>query len=72
MQTLLILLTAGAALTLILLVSLLPRESQRFFQDSSSIGKSGYWDTDLVMKLSVLLASLALFALLIYFMIQAL
>ena len=42
MQTILITLTIVAALVLILLVSLLPRESQQFYRDTNtSIGKSG-------------------------------
>ena len=72
MQTILITLTIVAALVLILLVSLLPRESQKFFRDSTtSIGKSGYWETHFVKKILVLLASLALIVLMIFFMIQS-
>ena len=71
MQTILITLTIVAALVLILLVGLLPRESQKFFRDSTtSIGKSGYWETHLAKKILVLLASLALIVLMIFFMIQ--
>ena len=73
MQTILITLTIVAALVLILLVSLLPRESQKFFRDSTtSIGKSGYWETHFAKKILVLLASLALVVLMIFFMIQSL
>ena len=73
MQTILITLTIVAALVLILLVSLLPRESQKFFRDSTtSIGKSGYWETHFAKKILVLLASLALIVLMIFFMVQSL
>lgn len=73
MQTVLITLTILAALILILLVTLLPRESQKFFRDSTtSIGKSGYWETHLIKKIILLLASLALIVLMIVFMIQSL
>ena len=72
MQTILITLTIVAALVLILLVGLLPRESQKFFRDSTtSIGKSGYWETHFAKKILVLLASLALIVLMIFFMIQS-
>ena len=73
MQTILITLTIVAALVLILLVSLLPRESQQFYRDTNtSIGKSGYWETHFAKKILVLLASLALIMLMIFFMIQSL
>ncbi|MDQ8692753.1 accessory secretory protein Asp5 [Streptococcus sp. IsoGale022] len=73
MQTILITLTIVAALVLILLVGLLPRESQKFFRDSTtSIGKSGYWETHFAKKILVLLASLALIVLMIFFMVQSL
>ena len=71
MQTILITLTIVAAFVLILLVSLLPRESQQFYRDTNTlIGKSGYWETHLAKKILVLLASLALIVLMIFFMIQ--
>ncbi len=72
MQTLLITFTILAAMVLILLVSLLPRESQQFYRDTNtSIGKSGYWETHFAKKILVLLASLALIVLMIFFMIQS-
>ena len=56
MQTILITLTIVAALVLILLVSLLPRENQQFYRETNtSIGKSGYWETHLAKKILVLL-----------------
>ena len=72
MQTLLITFTILAAMVLILLVSLLPRESQQFYRDTNtSIGKSGYWETHFAKKILVLLASLAPIVLMIFFMIQS-
>ena len=72
MQTILIILTIVAAFVLILLVGLLPRESQQFYRDTNtSIGKSGYWETHFAKKILVLLASLALIVLMIIFMIQS-
>lgn len=72
MQTLLITFTILAAMVLILLVSLLPRESQQFYRDTNtSIGKSGYWETHFAKKILVLLASLAVIVLMIFFMIQS-
>ena len=73
MQTILITLTIVVALVLILLVGLLPRESQQFYRDTNtSIGNSGYWETHFAKKILVLLASLALIVLMIFFMIQSL
>ena len=72
MQTILITLTIVATFVLILLVSLLPRESQQFYRETNtSIGKSGYWETHLAKKILVLLASLSLIVLMIFFIIQS-
>ena len=72
MQTILITLTIVVALVLILLVSLLTRVSQQFYRDTNtSIGKSGYWETHFAKKILVLLASLSLIVLMIFFMIQS-
>ncbi|MDO4666272.1 MAG: accessory secretory protein Asp5 [Streptococcus sp.] len=67
MKMLLILL---AAITIIILVILLPRETQRFSTDSTSnIGKSGYWQSNKILKIVTLIASILLFLLLILFKI---
>lgn len=72
MQTILITFTIVVALILILLVSLLPRENQQFYRETNtSIGKSGYWETHLAKKILVLLASLSLIVLMIFFIIQS-
>ena len=72
MQTILITFTIVVALILILLVSLLPRENQQFYRETNtSIGKSDYWETHLAKKILVLLASLSLIVLMIFFMIQS-
>lgn len=72
MQTILITFTIVVALILILLVSLLPRVNQQFYRETNtSIGKSGYWETHLAKKILVLLASLSLIVLMIFFMIQS-
>ena len=73
MPKILIILTILLALILIALVISLPRENQQFYRDTNtSIGKSGYWETHLSKKILVLLASLALIVLMIFFMIQSL
>ena len=70
MNTVLIILALILALAVIGLVILLPRESQRFYTDTtSSIGKSGYWESQTLVKVSLLITSLALFALLLIFMV---
>ena len=47
MQKLLLILTILLALILITLVISLPRENQQFFSETrSTIGKSGYWETN--------------------------
>ena len=72
MQTILITFTMVVALILILLVSLLPRENHQFYRETNtSIGKSGYWETHLAKKILVLLASLSLIVLMIFFIIQS-
>lgn len=70
MQNFFIILAIVLAGLLILLVSLLPRENQQFYHDSSSsVGKSGYWDRQRLTKILVLVCSLLLFVLLLAFMI---
>ena len=51
MQKLLLILTILLALILITLVISLPRENQQFFSETrSTIGKSGYWETNFFKK----------------------
>ena len=71
MQTILITFTIVVALILILLVSLLPRENQQFFSETrSTIGKSGYWETNFFKKIILLIVSILLFLILLFNMIQ--
>ena len=53
------------AVALIVLVLIQPRQSQLF---SSNIGKPGYWQNNRLVKIVTLLISLALFVLLLVFM----
>ena len=71
MQKLLLLLTILRALILITLVISLPRENQQFFSETrSTIGKSGYWETNFFKKIILLIVSILLFLTLIFYMIQ--
>nr|WP_045591634.1 preprotein translocase subunit SecG [Streptococcus oralis] len=58
------------AVALIVLVLIQPRQSQLFSMDATSnIGKPGYWQNNRLVKIITLLLSLALFVLLLVFMI---
>ena len=71
MQKLLLILTILLALILITLVISLPRENQQFFSDTrSTIGKSGYWETNFFKKIILLIVSILLFLTLIFYIIQ--
>lgn len=57
------------AVALIFLVLIQPRQSQLFSMDTTSnIGKPGYWQNNRLVKMVTLLISLALFVLLLVFM----
>ena len=69
MTELLILLTIILALSLIILVTIQPRQIQIFSTDATSnIGKPSYWQSNTLVKVLTLLVSLALFVMLILFM----
>lgn len=71
MQKLLLILTILLALILITLVISLPRENQQFFSETrSTIGKSGYWETNFFKKIILLILSILLFLTLIFYIIQ--
>lgn len=71
MQKLLLILTILLALILITLVISLPRENQQFFSETrSTIGKSGYWETNFFKKIILLIVSIPLFLTLIFYIIQ--
>lgn len=58
------------AIALIVLVLIQPRQSQLFSMDATSnIGKPSYWQNNRLVKILTLLFSLALFVLLLVFMI---
>lgn len=58
------------AIALIVLVLIQPRQSQLFSMDATSnIGKPGYWQNKRLVKMVTLLISLALFVLLLVFML---
>ena len=70
MTELLIILTIILAISLILLVTIQPRQTQIFSMDATSnIGKPSYWQSNTLVKVLTLLVSLALFVLLILFMV---
>ncbi|MBP2622974.1 accessory Sec system protein Asp5 [Streptococcus oricebi] len=70
MQELMIITSILLALTLIILVSVQPRESQRFFRDlTDQIGKPGYWQSQRGLKATTLLVSLSLLGLLLILML---
>ena len=71
MQKLLLILTILLALILITLVISLPRENQQFFSETrSTIGKSGYWETNFFKKIILLIVSILLFLTLIFYIIH--
>ena len=70
MTELLIILTIVLAISLIILVTIQPRQTQIFSTDATSnIGKPSYWQSNTLVKVLTLLVSLALFVLLILFMV---
>jgi len=70
MTELLIILTIILAISLIILVTIQPRQTQIFSTDATSnIGKPSYWQSNTLVKVLTLLVSLALFVLLILFMV---
>lgn len=70
MTELLILLTIILALSLIILVTIQPRQTQIFSTDATSnIGKPSYWQSNTLVKVLTLLVSLSLFVLLLLFMV---
>ena len=70
MTELLIFLTIILALSLIILVTIQPRQTQIFSMDATSnIGKPSYWQSNTLGKVLTLLVSLALFVMLILFMV---
>ena len=69
MTELLIIVTIMLALSLIILVTIQPRQTQIFSIDATSnIGKPSYWQSNTLVKVLTLLVSLALFVMLILFM----
>ncbi|OFN82145.1 accessory secretory protein Asp5 [Streptococcus sp. HMSC061D10] len=70
MTELLIILTIILALSLIILVTIQPRQTQIFSTDATSnIGKPSYWQSNTLVKVLTLLVSLSLFVLLLLFMV---
>ena len=70
MTELLIILTIVLAISLIILVTIQPRQTQIFSTDATSnIGKPSYWQSNTLVKVLTLLVSLSLFVLLLLFMI---
>ena len=70
MTELLIIVTIMLALSLIILVAIQPRQTQIFSMDATSnIGKPSYWQSNTLVKVLTLLVSLALFVMLILFMV---
>lgn len=70
MTELLILLTIILALSLIILVTIQPRQTQIFSMNATSnIGKPSYWQSNTLVKVLTLLVSLSLFVLLLLFMV---
>ena len=70
MTELLIILTIILALSLIILVTMQPRQTQIFSMDATSnIGKPSYWQSNTLVKVLTLLVSLSLFVLLLLFMV---
>ena len=70
MIELLMILTIILALSLIILVTVQPRQTQIFSMDATSnIGKPSYWQSNTLVKVLTLLVSLSLFVLLLLFMV---
>lgn len=70
MTELLIILTIILAISLIILVTIQPRQTQNFSTDATSnIGKPSYWQSNTLVKVLTLLVSLSLFVLLLLFMV---
>ena len=70
MTELLIILTIILALSLIILVTIQPRQTQIFSMDATSnIGKPSYWQSNTLVKVLTLLVSLSLFVLLLLFLV---
>ena len=70
MTELLIIVTIMLALSLIILVTIQPRQTQIFSTDATSnIGKPSYWQSNTLVKVLTLLVSLSLFVLLLLFMV---
>lgn len=70
MTELLIILTIILAISLIILVTIQPRQTQIFSTDATSnIGKPSYWQSNTLVKVLTLLVSISLFVLLLLFMV---
>ena len=70
MTELLIILTIILATSLLILVTIQPRQTQIFSMDATSnIGKPSYWQSNTLVKVLTLLVSLSLFVLLLLFMV---
>ena len=70
MIEILIVLAIILSLALIVLVTIQPRQNQLFSMDATSnIGKPSYWQSNTLVKVLTLLVSLALFVLLLTFMV---
>jgi len=70
MTDILIVLAIVLSIALIVLVTIQPRQNQLFSMDATSnIGKPGYWQNNRLVKMVTLLISLALFVLLLVFML---
>ena len=70
MIELLMILTIILAFSLIILVTIQPRQTQIFSMDATSnIGKPSYWQSNTLVKVLTLLVSLSLFVLLLLFMV---
>ena len=70
MIELLMILTIILALSLIILVTIQPRQTQIFSMDATSnIGKPSYWQSNTIVKVLTLFVSLLLFVLLLLSMV---
>ena len=70
MTDILIVLAIILSLALIVLVTIQPRQNQLFSMDATiNIGKPSYWQSNTLVKVLTLLVSLALFVLLLTFMV---
>ena len=69
MAELLIVFTILLSISLIILVTIQPRQNQIFSTDATSnIGKPSYWQSNTLVKVLTLIVSLLLFVMLIVFM----